>query len=822
MASAAWPLRAALAAFVAGAFLGIGIDPLLALCVSFGVAALASAAWPASRLAALTLACAAVGILRGGCAPRAAHDAAVDAALLDPALDRGGREPIQMEGVVAQWEPVFGGMSLTLDADRIEPRPGDPVRPTSLRALLRVPSIEAERGARLRVFARLREPPRALNPGERDAAFDLSLRGIAYLGSADQPPTVLARGPPWSRAVARLRARFARRCEDVCTTRPRAGLVAALGVGDRSLIPPDVDDDLSRSGLVHLLASAGLHLAAVAFLVRLAARRLWLRSPWAGRLRAAAVAAICAVPIVAVEVAVLGAPWPAVRAGLAAGIALGAVAAGRRADGISALLVAAALCAAFDPAATHDLALQLSLAGVGGMLLLSRRLRDLVPLRRRTGVFGRSLEEVVGIACASAAATLCTAPLLATAFHRISLVSVAANAVGLLPGLVAIPIASLAAPLDALAPSAALPLFWAADHLAGLTLLAAQAFAAIPGAAASVPAPGIAAGVLFCAGGFLMAGYPARVSSLPSRPMRVARGAVAFGACALVALTSRALDAHRGELRVTFLAVGQGDAAVIQLPEGGALLVDGGGNLRGRGDGGAGFARDARRPQAGAYDRPDPAGRIVLSALAEMGIRRLDAVVLTHPHPDHAGGLFAVLDRVPVRELWTTGEAGPDGVGDALRARAALRGARLRIPRGGEVESREGVRIEILRSGFRADRSTNDNSMVLRLVHGEVALLFAGDVEALAEAELASSGATLRSDLLKAGHHGSATSSTEAFLSRVRPAHVVYSVGAHNPFGFPSADVAARARAAGARTHRTDTGAVRAVSDGRTLTVTRL
>jgi competence protein ComEC len=304
--------------------------------------------------------------------------------------------------------------------------------------------------------------------------------------------------------------------------------------------------------------------------------------------------------------------------------------------------------------------------------------------------------------------------------------------------------------------------------------------------------------------------------------VRLARGAAAFGACALVALTSSALDAHRGKLRVTFLAVGQGDAAVVQLPDGGALLVDGGGDLRGRGDGGAGTARDGRRPQAAAYDRPDPAGRIVLSALAELGIRRLDAVVLTHPHPDHAGGLFAVLDRVPVRELWTTGEPGPGGIGDALRARAVLRGVKLRVPGRGETESREGVRIEVLRSGFRADRSANDNSMVLRLVHGEVALLLAGDVEALAEAELAWSGSSLRSDLLKAGHHGSSTSSTEAFLSRVRPAHVVYSVGAHNPFGFPSPDVAARARAAGARTHRTDAGAVRAVSDGRRLTVTQL
>ncbi|MFL5455279.1 MAG: ComEC/Rec2 family competence protein, partial [Myxococcales bacterium] len=470
MGSAAWPLRAALAAFVAGTFLGIDFDPALALCVGCALAALACGAWPLSRLGTVALLCAAAGVLRGGCAERASHDPAVDAALADPTLDRGGREPIRLEGVAARWEPVQGGMSLTVDVDRIEPRPGDALETTRLRALLRVPATEAERGARLLLYARLREPERALNPGQRDAEHDLALKGIAYVGSADLPPTVLARGPPWSRAVARLRSRFARKCEDVCTTPARAGLVAALGVGDRSLIPAEVEDDLAASGLVHLLASAGLHLAAVAFLVRGLVRRVWLRSPWGARLRAAAVGSLCALPVLAAEIALLGAPWPAIRAGIAAGIALGAVAAGRRADALGVLLLAASACAAIDPAATHDLALQLSLGGIAGMLLLTRRLRDLIPLGRLPGVLGRALEEVIGIACASAAAALCTAPLLASAFHRISLVSVAANAVGLFPGLLAIPIASVAAPLDAVAPAAALPLLWAADHLAGLTL----------------------------------------------------------------------------------------------------------------------------------------------------------------------------------------------------------------------------------------------------------------------------------------------------------------------------------------------------------------
>src|SRR2546430_10854781 len=187
----------------------------------------------------------------------------------------------------------------------------------------------------------------------------------------------------------------------------RAGLVAALGAGDRSLIPPEVEEDLAASGLVHLLASSGLHLAVVALLVRWAAKRLWLRGPWAGRARAAAVASLCAAPAIAAEVLLLGAPWPAVRAGIGAGLALSADLCGRRADGLTALFAAAPACALLDPAATHDLALQLSVAGVAGMLVLADPLRDFLPRplplmprpRRLSPIPRRPAEHALRLAC---------------------------------------------------------------------------------------------------------------------------------------------------------------------------------------------------------------------------------------------------------------------------------------------------------------------------------------------------------------------------------------------------------------------------------------
>jgi competence protein ComEC len=213
----------------------------------------------------------------------------------------------------------------------------------------------------------------------------------------------------------------------------------------------------------------------------------------------------------------------------------------------------------------------------------------------------------------------------------------------------------------------------------------------------------------------------------------------------------------------------------------------------------------------------------VVPALAQLGVARLDWAVLTHPHPDHGGGLLSVLERVAVGELWTTGEPGPGQLGDRVRDKARGQGARLVVPTAGQSMDVDGVRVEVLHPRrWQADRDANDNSLVLRLVHGEVSILLAGDVEALAEADLAQGAAELDATLLKAPHHGSRTSSTEAFVRRVRPLHVVFCVGERNPFGFPHADVVGRYDAAGCQLWRTDRGAVFAESDGTALRVRQL
>jgi competence protein ComEC len=230
----------------------------------------------------------------------------------------------------------------------------------------------------------------------------------------------------------------------------------------------------------------------------------------------------------------------------------------------------------------------------------------------------------------------------------------------------------------------------------------------------------------------------------------------AAAAClALVALGLRVVPAER--LVVTFLAVGQGDAALVEWPDGRRWLVDGG-----------------------------PSSDQLLRYLRRRGLRGLDAVVLSHAHDDHMGGLLPVMQSLPVRAFWVpraplAEEAAYTALWDAARSQ----GSTLVLPDDVPVRGLSGARIEHPRSGWRArGRDTiNDESLVLRLDHGRHRVLFTGDVELQAEALLARVLGPMT--VVKVAHHGSRSSSSPAFVARTRPALAVVSAGRDNRFGHP-------------------------------------
>jgi competence protein ComEC len=251
-------------------------------------------------------------------------------------------------------------------------------------------------------------------------------------------------------------------------------------------------------------------------------------------------------------------------------------------------------------------------------------------------------------------------------------------------------------------------------------------------------------------------------------------------------------------LRVTFLDVGQGDAALIELPDGPRLLVDGG-------PGGGG--------------RFDVGERVLAPFLWNRPLRRLDAAAVSHWDADHSGGLAAVLTRFSVGELWESGRP-PTGPPETL---AALRRSRTprRVLGAGQRLWLGRALVTVLGPGREPALAANDQSLVLRLDWRGVSLLLPGDLGARGEALLLERGGPLRVLALKVAHHGSRSSSTPAFLQAARPLVAVVSVGARNPFRHPSAEVLGRLEAAGARIFRTDRdGAVILETDGRVLRVT--
>jgi competence protein ComEC len=294
---------------------------------------------------------------------------------------------------------------------------------------------------------------------------------------------------------------------------------------------------------------------------------------------------------------------------------------------------------------------------------------------------------------------------------------------------------------------------------------------------------------------------------------RASAVALVAGAALLVAeLRIRDQGTPQGILRATFLDVGQGDGAILDLPDGRAIVVDGGGLVGLQG------------PSV-----PDFGLRVLGPVLRARRRRAIALAILSHPHPDHFGGLAGGLASVRLDEVWDTGQGEREGVAGAYaqllaRASSVPGGTLLRRPPA-ICGARElgGVRLDVLAPCPGPDpfRGPNDNSIAFRVQFGGRAILFVGDAEAAEEADLLRDPARLRADVLKVGHHGSRTSSSSAFLAAVAPDQAVISVGIRNRFGHPSAQTLAALAARGARTWRTDRdGAVVVTTDGRNLTVT--
>jgi competence protein ComEC len=636
-------------------------------------------------------------------------------------------------------------------------------------------------GDRVRMAAELRVPPGPRNPGGRDAARRLAASGVALRAHATGP-IVRTASPSPAALLERARERFGEAATRALPAR-EAALVRAIGMGDRAALDRATTVSFTRSGLAHVLAVSGFHLVVVAFGLERVLRFLLLRvDAVATRVDPRRLSAAAVLPVALVYALATGGGVPVLRAALAAAVAFAGALFDREASTENVLALAALALLSADPGAALDPSLQLSFAAVAGLALWAGPFRRALPLGApaRGSWRARLLEPLVVGACATLAASAATAPVLAFHFRQLPLLGVLANVAAVPVGSALTVLSALAAGAAAVSPALAWPLVVACHPFAWALMELSDAAAAPRLGVLGLASPGLA--------GVGAATAAALVATRVRGPWRAAALAAAILSLVLPGPIRAAAARARGGLEVLFVSVGQGDAALLRLPDGAAVLVDGGG-----------------APEGGA----DPGARDVVPLLRDLGVRRLAAVFVSHPHPDHVLGLAAVAEAFPIDRVFSNGEAGDGASRDVL---AALHPEPL-AP--GARWERAGVAFEVA-GGDRIPLASNDASLVLRVVHGRTAFLFPGDVEARGEAAAASAGG-LAADVVKVPHHGSRTSSSAAFVDAVRPRYAVVSLASGNRFRFPHEEALARWRAAGAQVLRTDEGAVRFLSDGRAV-----
>ena len=627
-------------------------------------------------------------------------------------------------------------------------------------------------------------------------------------------------GTHWRKRIFALRGRLADSI-DRSMPYPESALAAAVLLGKREFLPDELAEEFRGAGAAHLLAISGLHVGVLLAVV--ASTAAWLLGRQRPTYLFVAGAAVWLYALLA------GAPPSALRAAAMGSVYLAALGFGRPSSVLPALALAAALMTAVSPGLVRQISFQLSFAAVAGIaLVLALRGGPLNwGVSPAAGWAKRAFGWMAALAVVSAAATLATWPLVAATFGDVALLGIPVSLLTVPVMAPLIVVAGGAALAGVIVPPLGVALGWIAAAPAAWVIGVVSVFPSWTFDAGQTGLPLVLAWYV-ALGAALLAAQPYRIRrmrrsvasiaawiaekwrdravrqtggwmrpevrwSLPDPRFSIPAAALLITTAAILWL--RVADGPDGRLHLHFLDVGQGDSTLIVTPSGRQMLIDGG-----------------------------PDGDVVSQRLADAlpgGDRSLDVVLLTHLDSDHSHGLLAVLDRFAVGAVLT----GPHTAESPVRPEWEQALARedilpVEVRAGHRIVLEDGVELEVLNPvPGRPLGDTNNDSVAARLHYGNVSVLLSADMEDEAELRLVDSGAEISSTVLKAGHHGSGTSSSQAFLDAVGPEIAVISAGLDNQYGHPAPQVLERLdESVGSQNvYRTDLqGTVEFVSDGAT------
>ncbi len=730
-------------------------------------------------------------------------------------LQAAGEGPVRITGRVV--EPVRqapGRMVLVVGDLTIEHQSGAEPVEGRLRVTWRKPDRSLGQGDRISLVGRVREPAGLVNPGGFHYEAFLERKGIEAVLSLSGPGQVLLLARPlslsrwgWWRNVDDWRDRI-RRAAIADLTGPALGLFIGLMIGEQGYIDPEVRDAFMVTGTVHILSISGSHLGLVALLgfvgIKQACRALpsaWLLS-LSRHVTSTRLAALGTVIPVTFYTLLAGSDIATVRALIMILVFLLAVWLGRAEQLLLALAAAALLILGLDPQALYDISFQLSFLSVLTIALLVhwylRKEEDreaeadpsYSPFRRMASAWIKPFALVTG------GVTLATLPLVAYYFNQIAWMGLVCNFLVVpLAGVLLVPLGLVSVLWLLVSGGETLPLAFLQQSLLDWSVQLVRWMARMPGGEWHVASPPIPAILAYFAL-LVVAGRPGGKYWI--------RWGCAMGALLLLLWWgwSPRQAPEKSSVRVTFLDVGQGDACLIELPDGQTVLIDAGAQ----------------------YDQLDMGRAVVGPYLWDLGIRRLDHVIGTHPQLDHIGGLPWILEKFEVGRFWSNGV--PREEPFYQRLLHALQNTRVtesKALQGIPILEAGGCRMVVLNpppegrgaesainqpSSLISSASTgtklNNASVVTQLDCGPHSFLFAADLETEGLLRMKDPAASQPIQVVKVPHHGARSSLAPAWIHTLKPEVAVISVGRRNPYGHPSPQVLAAYAQEEARLYRTD------------------